>query len=432
MTTRLELASAVLLLAAAVRLAHSFQVAHAVEIGCSGQGQAGDVLLCEDFEDRNGLQLWDVGVNRDTWPRSDFVFCSNGFGFDDRCAAWTNRLVFDGSWGFWGYDAWRLFPPQNEFYVRWYQYTSDPYTWGTLEDKSVLLHDPPIATITAYVATSRNELPAVPHSGPGMPFVANYQDLDWGETGRQYTKVNRFQNQGNDITLQPGRWYLFEWYVRLNTPGASDGVTRLWIDDATEPIWTQTLRLEYDDMRWLRSSDAGKQFGFLRLSVYHQRCDGDPNTCPPNGPRILNQSQRWDHIVVSKRPIGPIPTSPPVCDAAHAVPDVLWPPNHRLVPVTIRGVTDPHHDPVTVTILSVTEGQLLDGRRDQPRRVVRRADATSDAVIQGDTVLLRAERSEHGAGRTYDVDFTARNPRGLECTGTVSVRVPHDNGHRRN
>ena len=59
-------------------------------------------------------------------------------------------------------------------------------------------------------------------------------------------------------------------------------------------------------MRWLKYTDLGKQFGVLRLTVYHQRCDGVPNTCPPHGPAILNQSQRWDNIVVSKAPIGPI------------------------------------------------------------------------------------------------------------------------------
>jgi hypothetical protein len=96
--------------------------------------------------------------------------------------------------------------------------------------------------------------------------------------------------------------------VKLNTPGVSDGETDLWIDDASEPIATQTLRLHYTDMRWLRTEDAGKQFGFLRLTVYHQRCDGIPNTCPPNGPMLLDQSHRWDHIEMSTTPIGPIPS----------------------------------------------------------------------------------------------------------------------------
>jgi hypothetical protein len=145
-----------------------------------------------------------------------------------------------------------------------------------------------------------------PNSGPGKPFVANYQDLDTPETGGAYNRVNRFQNQGRNITLQPGKWYLFEWYIKLNQPGMSNGETRLWIDEAERPEPAQTLRMEYTDMRWLRSGDAGKQFGVVRLTVYHQRCDIEPSICPPYGPYVLDQSQRWDQLVVSKSRIGPL------------------------------------------------------------------------------------------------------------------------------
>ena len=201
-----------------------------------------NVLLCENFEDDDVRARWDIGDHNGMLSVSQFRLCTGDtFGFNDRCAAWSNRLIFDHEWGFYGHDARRAFPPQSEFYVRWYQYTSNPYAWGTLEDKSVLLHDRD-NTITAYVGSSRNDLPTVRDSGPGMPYIANYQDVDRVETGGVYTKVNRFQNQRRNITLQPGTWYLVEWYIKLNTPGQSNGVSKLWIDDATHPIATQTLR----------------------------------------------------------------------------------------------------------------------------------------------------------------------------------------------
>ena len=276
------------------------------ETGCPGGPDPNpNVLLCEDFEDGAVASRWNIGSEASRYPASGFVQC-DGFGFHDRCAAWSNNLAFDGEWGFWGYDARLTFTPQSEFYIRWYQYISDPFTWGTLEDKSVLLHDPG-ETIMAYVGTNRNQLPVEKDSGPGRPFVANYQDLDWPETDGRFTHVNRFQNQGADITLQPGKWYLFEWYVKLNTAGLPNGVTKLWIDDASEPIASQTLRMYQTDMRWVKSKDAGKQFGLLRLTVYHQRCDttGVPKTCPPNGPETLTQHHRWDDIVISRSPVGP-------------------------------------------------------------------------------------------------------------------------------
>lgn len=328
---KITVALAGLLLAIASPVDRSPAIAQGVEPRCAAAGwPQADLILCDDFDDGRFLQHWDIGSNFGTLPRSDFVLCDRGFGFHSRCAAWSNRLVFDTYWGFWGYDAWRRFPPQNEFYVRWYQYISNPYVWGTLEDKALLLHDPvgpnDAVTITAYVGTNRNALPTVPDSGPGMPFVANYQDRDWPETEWQFTNVNRFQNQGHNITLEPGRWYLFEWYLKMNTPGLSNGVTKLWIDDASRPISRQTLRLWYDDMRWLRTTDAGKRFGFVRLTAYNQRCDIAPQTCPPTGPAILYQSQRWDHVVVSRRPIGPTPPVP-ACEPAQAVPAPNWPPN---------------------------------------------------------------------------------------------------------
>jgi hypothetical protein len=281
-----------------------------------GRNPDPNVVMCDNFEDGQFQHRWDIGGHR-IWPISEFVLCTDDrFGFHDRCAAWSNKLVFDREWGFYGYDGRRPFPPQSEFYVRWYQYIGDPFVWGTLEDKSVMLHDQ-ANTLVAYVGTNRNQLPAFPDSGPGKPFVANYQDVDTPETGGLYTRVNRFQNQSRNLTLQPGNWYLFEWYIKLNDPGVSNGVTRLWIDDAGKPITTQTLRMEYTDMRWLKTHDIGKQFGVVRLTVYHQRCEIAPNTCPPNGPSALAQSQRWDQIVVSKLPIGPMAVAAPLTDQQH-------------------------------------------------------------------------------------------------------------------
>ena len=262
------------------------------------RARAADVLMCDDFEAPAVEERWDIGGHQGLWPIAEFVKCAPNFGYRDRCAAWSNKLSCDREWGFYGYDAKARFDAAPEFYVRWYQFVSESYNWGTLEDKSVMLHDTD-SQIAAYVATSRNQRPAVSDSGPGMPFVANYQEPD--------AKVNRFQNQKRNVTLTPGRWYYFEWFVKLNSPGQANGVTRLWIDDATKPVTAPTLRLEYGDMQWLRKQDAKRAFRVIRLTVYHQRCDRTPNTCPPNGPWILNQSQRWDRLVVSRTPVGPVP-----------------------------------------------------------------------------------------------------------------------------
>ena len=53
-------------------------------------------------------------------------------------------------------------------------------------------------------------------------------------------------------------------------------------------------------------------------------------------------------------------------------------------------------------------------------------DTSPDAVIQGSTVLLRAERSAKGNGRVYRINFTATDAQGGSCSGSVIVFVPHD------
>lgn len=48
-----------------------------------------------------------------------------------------------------------------------------------------------------------------------------------------------------------------------------------------------------------------------------------------------------------------------------------------------------------------------------------------DAVLQGNSALIRAERSGTGNGRVYEVRFSADDSLGGSCTGAVRVAVPH-------
>jgi hypothetical protein len=113
---------------------------------------------------------------------------------------------------------------------------------------------------------------------------------------------------------------------------------------------------------------------------------------------------------------------PPDCTAAVASPSLLWPPNHKLETVTVMGVTDPDGDPVTVTITRVTQDEPTNGLGDGNRSPDAQPDSTSDSV------RLRGERSGRGDGRVYRIHFTATDPQGASCSGTVTVGVPHDKG----
>ncbi|MEO7513783.1 MAG: T9SS type A sorting domain-containing protein, partial [Gemmatimonadaceae bacterium] len=107
-------------------------------------------------------------------------------------------------------------------------------------------------------------------------------------------------------------------------------------------------------------------------------------------------------------------------DCSKAAPNVatLWPPNHKLVPIAIHGVTDPDGDAVTVTVTGVTQDEAIDESGD--------GATCSDAVVVNGSAQVRAERSGKGNGRVYHIAFTATDGHGGSCDGAVSVCVPHD------
>lgn len=108
---------------------------------------------------------------------------------------------------------------------------------------------------------------------------------------------------------------------------------------------------------------------------------------------------------------------PPVCDGAAANPGFVWPPNHKMVPAAVLGVTDPDGDAVAVTVTSITQDEPVNGLGD--------GDTGPDAVIGTGGAKLRAERAGKGNGRVYEIHFTADDGRLGQCSGTVRVCVPH-------
>ncbi len=105
---------------------------------------------------------------------------------------------------------------------------------------------------------------------------------------------------------------------------------------------------------------------------------------------------------------------PPSCAGAYPSANRLWPPDHKLVPINILGVTDPEGDLVTIEITGITQ--------DEPVRQQRYSE------FDGSVAYLRAERDGKGDGRVYAVAFSANDSNGGTCSGEVLVVVPHDAG----
>ncbi|KAF0175433.1 MAG: hypothetical protein FD161_3328 [Limisphaerales bacterium] len=114
-------------------------------------------------------------------------------------------------------------------------------------------------------------------------------------------------------------------------------------------------------------------------------------------------------------------TTAPVITSLTASTAVLWPPNHKMVSVTVSGAATEAVSEVTGRILSVTSNEPDNGLGD--------GDTAGDIVITGNgTVSLRAERSGKGNGRIYTILFEASDAAGNTSTSTVTVSVPKSQG----
>jgi hypothetical protein len=107
------------------------------------------------------------------------------------------------------------------------------------------------------------------------------------------------------------------------------------------------------------------------------------------------------------------PNTAPDVSNAQASTTALWPPNNKMVPINVQGVTDADGDAVSITITSIM----------QDEKTGKQADASG---VGTDTASVRAERDGKGDGRVYHIAFTADDGNGGITAGVVTVSVPHD------
>jgi len=105
----------------------------------------------------------------------------------------------------------------------------------------------------------------------------------------------------------------------------------------------------------------------------------------------------------------------PTCDVTSNV-STLWPPNHKMVSISLSGGSDPDGDVPTLTVTGVTQDEPTNGLGD--------GDKSPDAILS--PLQVRSERSGLGDGRAYVISYTLDDGNGGSCDGTVSIGVPHD------
>jgi hypothetical protein len=171
----------------------------------------------------------------------------------------------------------------------------------------------------------------------------------------------------------------------------------------------------------------------------------DPGVCTASSASVNNGSSDpdGDTVTVSQTPPGPYPLGttavtltatdtetltstcnasvtvvdkqPPTISSVSASPNVLWPPNNTMVPVTVSVSASDNCDTSPVCkITGITSNESI---------------SSSDAQITGNlTASLRAERLGSGAGRTYTLAIQCTDASGNSSTANATVSVPHDQG----
>ena len=210
------------------------------------------------------------------------------------------------------------------------------------------------------------------------------------------TNVNQapVANAGSDQTIDEG------------TPAALDGTASSDPDgDALTFAWTQLSgpQVTLSDPGRARPGFTAPEVGAGGAALVFQLIVGDGSA-----------SSHPDTLTITVRDAN----QPPDCALARPSVSLLWPPDHKLMPVGIAGVADPDDGDVRITVMAVTQDEPVSGQGG--------GDTSPDAVLAEASVLLRAERAGQGTGRVYRVTFTAVDQSGATCTGSVTACVPHD------
>jgi hypothetical protein len=115
-------------------------------------------------------------------------------------------------------------------------------------------------------------------------------------------------------------------------------------------------------------------------------------------------------------------TKPPFITPVWAFPSVLWPPNHKMINVSVNYFAFDNCGPASCS---------LHVSSDEPVAGTGYGDKAPDWVIlDNHHVLLRAERAGHGNGRTYTITINCTDAAGSTSTKSTNVFVPHhSNNH---
>lgn len=135
------------------------------------------------------------------------------------------------------------------------------------------------------------------------------------------------------------------------------------------------------------------------------------------------QDDAGNDAVELTRTVEVVDTIPPELELS-VTPSMLWPPNHKLVEVTVSAIaTDLCDTDPAITLVSVESSEpdndIGDGNTEQDIQ-------GADIGAADFSILLRAERSGPGEGRVYTLTYRATDDSGNSVESSTEVTVAHD------
>ena len=157
----------------------------------------------------------------------------------------------------------------------------------------------------------------------------------------------------------------------------------------------------------------------LQLAAENMALGGAYDEARPIWLEIL---ERFPGSAAAEEAKSRLDSTPPSLDLA-ASPAALWPPNHRLEPITVSVEVSDDQDPnPRVNLVSIACDDACDPAVD----IVDAVYGTDDRQFQ-----LRSERKGMStAGRTYTITYSATDASGNSTLAAATVVVPHDEGKK--
>ena len=210
-----------------------------------------------------------------------------------------------------------------------------------------------------------------------------------------------------------------------NAGGSDSDSFNVTVVDTTAPILTLP-----DDITTEATSAAGAEVNYLTSATDLVDTDVAVQCTPASGDTFAlgtttvscSATDDSGNTATGTFDVTVVDSTPPLILSVEATPNVLWPPNHKMVDISVVVVAVDAVDPNPVSrIISVSSSQPVNGTGD--------GDVAPDWEITGPlTVKLRSERSQ-GIDRTYTITVESVDDAGNASTATTTVIVSQ--GRRR-